>query len=147
MIREFQTSDTEQVMQIWLNGNEDAHPFVPKQYWYSHFEEVWKQLSQAEVSVYETDEMIQGFIGIVDEYIAGLFVDRNYRSCGIGRQLLEYAKQMHGTLSLDVYRKNTQAVNFYRKEGFIIVSEQVDEDTGEFDFTMSWERNRNPVEN
>ena len=134
-------------MQIWLNGNEDAHPFVPKQYWYSHFEEVWKQLSQAEVSVYETDEMIQGFIGIVDEYIAGLFVDRNYRSCGIGRQLLEYAKQMHGTLSLDVYRKNTQAVNFYRKEGFIIVSEQVDEDTGEFDFTMSWERNRNPVEN
>ena len=28
MIREFQTSDTEQVMKIWLSGNEDAHPFV-----------------------------------------------------------------------------------------------------------------------
>ena len=30
MIREFQTADTEQVMQIWLNGNEDAHPFISK---------------------------------------------------------------------------------------------------------------------
>lgn len=33
MIREFQTADTEQVMQIWLNGNEDAHPFISKKYW------------------------------------------------------------------------------------------------------------------
>lgn len=32
MIREFQTADTEQVMQIWLNGNEDAHPFISKKY-------------------------------------------------------------------------------------------------------------------
>ena len=30
MIQEFQTADTEQVMQIWLNGNEDAHPFISK---------------------------------------------------------------------------------------------------------------------
>lgn len=30
MIREFQTADTEQVMQIWLNGNENAHPFISK---------------------------------------------------------------------------------------------------------------------
>ena len=40
MIREFQTSDTEQVMKIWLSGNEDAHPFVPDGYWRSHFQEV-----------------------------------------------------------------------------------------------------------
>ena len=40
MIREFQVSDTEQVMQLWISGNEDAHPFIPKEYWYSHFDEV-----------------------------------------------------------------------------------------------------------
>lgn len=37
MIREFQTADTEQVMQIWLNGNEDAHPFISKKYWLFQF--------------------------------------------------------------------------------------------------------------
>ena len=105
MIRKFQTSDTEQVMQIWLNGNEDAHPFISKEYWRSHFAEVREQLLQAEVSVFETDGIIQGFIGITDGYIAGIFVDRNCRSCSIGKQLLEYAKQTHSTLSLNKQMK------------------------------------------
>jgi len=46
MIREFQTADTEQVMQIWLNGNEDAHPFISKKYWCSNFSMVQEQLLQ-----------------------------------------------------------------------------------------------------
>lgn len=139
MIRRFRTSDTGQVMQLWLNGNEDAHSFIPKEYWRSHFDEVQEQLSQAEVFVYDMDGTIQGFIGMANEYIAGIFVDKNCRSCGIGRQLIEYVKQTHGTLSLDVYQKNTRAVDFYHREGFIIVSGQVDDDTGEFDFTMSYQ--------
>lgn len=31
MIREFQTADTGQVMGLWLAGNEDAHPFIPRE--------------------------------------------------------------------------------------------------------------------
>jgi putative acetyltransferase len=67
-------------------------------------------------------------------------VDRSCRSCGVGKRLLEYVKQTHSALSLDVYQKNIRAVDFYRREGFVIVSSQADEDTGEFDFTMSWEK-------
>ena len=26
-------SDIRQVMQIWFNGNVEAHPFIPKAYW------------------------------------------------------------------------------------------------------------------
>ena len=40
MIREFKISDTEQVMKLWLSGNEDAHPFVQKEYWHFHYSEV-----------------------------------------------------------------------------------------------------------
>lgn len=140
MIRQFQISDTEQVMQIWLQGNEDAHPFIPGKYWRSHYAAVQEQLKQAEVSVYETEGKIQGFIGITEGYIAGIFVSRSYRCHGIGRQLLEYAKQTHSTLSLDVYEKNTQAVDFYLREKFVIVSRQTDEDTGETEFTMSFSK-------
>jgi putative acetyltransferase len=107
MIREFQTSDTEQVMQIWLNGNEDAHPFIFREYWRSNFSMVQEQLLQAEVFVYEKDGKIRGFIGITDGYIAGIFVDRNCRSCGIGKQLLEYVKQTH---SNDLERKTVTSI-------------------------------------
>lgn len=138
MIRQFQISDTEQVMRIWLNGNEDAHPFISKEYWRSHFAQVQEQLSQAEVSAYETDGKIQGFIGIQDEYIAGIFVDRICRSCGIGKQLLEYAKQTHHTLTLGVYQKNKRAAALYFREGFSILSEKLDKSTGEMEYTMIW---------
>ncbi|WP_124100118.1 GNAT family N-acetyltransferase [Ruminococcus sp. Marseille-P6503] len=138
MIREFQRSDTEQVMKIWLNGNREAHPFVSEKYWLDNFDAVQEQLLQAEVYVCETAGVIQGFIGITDGYIAGLFVDREYRSCGIGSQLLEYAKQIYGTLSLSVYQKNKRAAAFYFREGFSVLSEQPDEITGEMEYTMIW---------
>ena len=37
MIRKFETRDTEQVMQIWLAANLDAHDFVPKEYWINQY--------------------------------------------------------------------------------------------------------------
>ena len=67
-------------------------------------------------------------IGIV---FSGIFVDRKCRSCGIGKHLLEYVKQTHSTLSLGVYQKNKRAVSFYLREGFSILSEELDEATGE----------------
>ncbi len=145
MIREFQTSDTEQVMQLWLNGNEDAHPFISIKYWLSHFARVQEQLLQAEIFVYESDGKIQGFIGMINEYIAGIFVDKTCRSCGIGKQLLAFVKQKHDALSLGVYQKNSRAATFYFREGFSILSEAVDEATGENEYTMIWTRNEKVV--
>lgn len=142
MIREFQISDTQLVMQLWLAGNEDAHSFVAKEYWQANFEEVEKQLLKADIFVYDLNGEIKGFIGLMDEYIAGIFVDKAYRSQGIGRQLLEYVKQLHSTLSLNVYQKNERALRFYRENGFTIVSKQNDEHTGKIEFTMIWNKNK-----
>ena len=138
MIREFQISDTEQVMKLWLFGNEDAHSFVSEEYWRSHFDEVQEALLQAKVFVYDIDGKAQGFIGMMNEYIAGIFVDKSYRSTGIGTQLLTYVKQKYDTLSLSVYQQNSRAVAFYHREGFSILSEGIDEDTGEKEYTMLW---------
>lgn len=140
MIRKYHRSDADQVMELWLAGNVDAHPFISKEYWQSHFGEVREQLSRAEVFVFEQDGRIQGFIGLVNEYIAGIFVDKNCRSRGIGRQLLAYAKEAHDALSLGVYQKNERAVAFYLREGFEVQSEALDEDTGEREYTMTMSR-------
>lgn len=138
MIRKFQKADTGQVMQIWQNGNEEAHFFIPKEYWQSNFSMVQEQLVQADVFVYVTDEKIQGFIGIMDDYVAGVFVDGKYRSQGVGKQLLDYVKRRYCSLSLGVYQKNKRAVNFYLREGFSIVSKELDEATEEMEYTMVW---------
>lgn len=142
MIRDFQKADSERVMQIWLSGNEEAHSFVEKDYWRSNFDMVKEQLLQAEVYVCDSGEKIQGFIGIVDGYVAGIFVDKKCRSLGLGKQLLEFVKRKYDSLSLGVYEKNERAVSFYLREGFSISSKETDESTGETEYTMTWKKNR-----
>ena len=142
MIRKFEMKDTKRVMQIWLDVNMDAHNFVQDDYWLSNYQSVQKQLLQADIFVYEQDEEIQGFVGMTDDYLAGIFVDKKCRSMGIGQELLECVKQKYPVFSLNVYQKNRRAVDFYLREGLSIISKGIDEDTSEADYTMVWNKER-----
>ena len=62
------------------------------------------------------------------------------RNMGIGKELLDFAKINHMRLTLNVYIKNSGAVMFYRRELFSIDSRGIDEETGEEDYMMSWNR-------
>ena len=57
---------------------------------------------------------------------------------GIGKQLLNSIKQIYTILSLNVYQQNERAIKFYQQEGFSIISEDVEENTGQVEYTMSW---------
>ena len=139
MIRKLQKVDINRVADIWLKTNLKAHFFIPEQYWISNYEFVKEMLPQAEVYVYEDDKMIQGFIGINDEYIEGIFVSDEMQSRGIGKMLLDYIKDKKDRLQLKVYQKNVRAMSFYQREGFIIQSEGMDEFTGEKEYMINWE--------
>ena len=139
MIRELQKVDINRVADIWLKTNLKAHFFIPEQYWISNYEFVKEMLPQAEVYVYEDDKMIQGFIGVSDEYIEGIFVSDEMQSCGIGKMLLDYIKDKKDRLQLKVYQKNVRAMSFYQREGFTIQSEEMDEFTREKEYVMNWE--------
>lgn len=139
MIRKLQKVDINRVADIWLKTNLKAHFFIPEQYWISNYEFVKEMLPQAEVYVYEDDKMIQGFIGINDEYIEGIFVSDEMQSRGIGKMLLDYIKDKKDRLQLKVYQKNVGAMSFYQREGFTIQSESMDEFTREKEYVMNWE--------
>ena len=143
MIRKMLNGDIDRVADIWLKTNLKAHYFIPDQYWKSNYELVKEMMSQSEVYVYEADKMIQGFIGLNDEYIEGIFVSDEMQSCGIGKLLLDYIKDKKERLQLNVYQKNARAISFYQREGFIIEGEGLDEATGEKEYTMLWKQNRN----
>ena len=140
MIRELQRDDINKVADIWLDTNIKAHHFIPAQYWKSNFESVKEALSYAEVYVYEHDREIQGFIGLNNEYIEGIFVSDEMQSKGIGKDLINYAKDKRNKLRLNVYQKNTGAISFYQREGFEIQHSGLDEATGEKEYVMAWEQ-------
>ena len=99
-------------------------------------------LPKKEIYVYEDDNtnQINGFIGLMDNYIAGIFVNKNNQSRGIGKQLLDYVKEIKETLNLSVYQKNIRAISFYQREQFVIQSEHIDDDNNEKEFIMTWNK-------
>ena len=127
MIRKFETRDLDTVMQIWLHGNLNAHAFIAASFWRGHFEMVRDMLPQAELYVHENEapRQIDGFIGLTENHIEGIFVAKAARSKGIGRALLEYAKSHKPRLDLSVYQKNERALAFYRREQFVVQSEGI----------------------
>ena len=101
MIRRMGKGDLDAVAAIWLDANREAHDFIPAAYWLGHFAEVRTALARAEVWVFETEARaeISGFIGLLGDYIAGIFV---------------------------------------RREGFRVLEEGVDPETGEAELLMEW---------
>ena len=140
MIRELRKVDINKVAEIWLDTNIKTHYFISGQYWKSNFELVKELLLQATVYVYEDKQEIQGFIGLSNEYIEGIFVSAEMQSQGIGKILLNYVKGKRNKLILNVYQKNTRAISFYQREGFEIQYSGLDEATGEKDYVMAWQQ-------
>ena len=140
MIRKFEKNDINDVLQIWKSENIKAHKFIPKEYWESNYNFVGEALPNAEIYVYIIKEKIVGFIGLDNNYIEGIFVDTNNQCNGIGTSLLNKVKENRNNLKLSVYKKNINAINFYKKNDFIVTSENIDKDTDEIEYTMIWNK-------
>ena len=139
MIKMLDISEIDNIMEIWIAENINSHSFISKKYWEENYEYVKSALPYAKVIVYEDNNKIKGFIGIVEgSYIAGLFVSSKYQSKGIGSKLLNKCKEEYTSLKLDVYAKNLKAVNFYKRHGFIIIDEKKNAETKELEYTMIW---------
>ena len=142
MIRKFGNSDLISVMEIWLHTNIQTHSFISRNYWIENYKLVKEMLPQAEIYVCEDDSSnrIEGFIGLTNNYIEGIFVRDNAQSKGIGKQLLDYIKTLKSSLALSVYQKNERAIRFYQREQFAIHSVNMDENTNENELVMIWTR-------
>jgi len=127
--------------EIWLAGNMSAHQFIPIAYWRAHLPGVLKSFETATLVVTKdslTDE-IQGFLGLVDDLIAGIFVVSEAQSQGLGQSLLHYAQTIRDHLILKVYVDNVRAVSIYQRLGFEVVKTAVDPETDAEEYTMEWQ--------
>lgn len=137
MIRKFQQSDMDQVINIWLEASLKAHNFVKNEFWKSKVKDMRENyIPSGETYVYDEEGTIKGFVCLFKDTIAAIFVSPNYQGKGIGKQLMTKSKEIRENLNLTVYKKNHKSIEFYKKCGFIIKLEQIDEHTGHPELLM-----------
>lgn len=139
-VREYNSKDLDNIMEIWVNTNIEAHNFIDEKYWRDNFDMVKEMIPSAELYVFEEESEIKGFVGLMENYIAGIFVKGDNKSKGIGKALLDFIKTKRDELNLSVYEKNTRATEFYKREGFVVVDKNIEEDNDEVELLMSWSK-------
>ena len=137
------THQLDQLMTIWLSGNLTAHDFVSADYWRQQAPLVREALQSAELIVGLTDgpeAYILGFIGLQNDYIAGIFICNDAQHQGLGTALLATAQADHHQLQLNVYVANRPAIAFYHYHGFRVIDQASDQATQQSEYTMQWQR-------
>lgn len=132
--------DLDCVMALWLETNIAAHHFIDAAYWRENANAVRGMMPQATIFVDEAQGAVRGFVGLIEGAVAGIFVASDCQSKGIGKALLDAVKEGRQALSLSVYQKNTRALGFYLREGFVVHREEIDQNTGEIELFMRWTR-------
>lgn len=119
MIRKHIEQDLEQIINVWYQSSTLAHPFLS-----SGFVEKVKSdmtniyIPDSETWVYEIENSIVGFISMLDNEIGGLFVLPHNHSKGIGTELVDFIRNRHSDLEVEVFEKNIIGRAFYNKYGF-----------------------------
>ena len=106
MIRKHEDKDLEPILDIWYQSSTLAHPFLDDAF----VEKVKKDMREmyipnSETWVYEEDDTVIGFIGMMGNEIGGLFVFPGHQSKGVGTQLVKYISKYHDELEEKCLRK------------------------------------------
>lgn len=143
LIREAGAGDIDAIVDLWLAASHEAHCFIPYEFWSSQADDmrdVYLPNSDTYV-VCDDPGTVLGFVSISGGHVAALFVDPAHQCRSVGSALVEYAQSLHGSLTLAVYARNVRAASFYRRHGFAVVCDRVDERTGEPETIMEWSGN------
>ncbi|OPX98732.1 MAG: putative N-acetyltransferase YjaB [Syntrophorhabdus sp. PtaB.Bin006] len=139
MIRAFESSDMNDVLNIWLEASIRAHSFVGKEFWVSRVDDMREiYIPASDTYVFSENGTIKGFFSLHRDSLAAMFVSPDVQGKGIGRQLMNEAKSLRRKLNLTVYRENEKSIQFYRKCGFTPVKERADEHTGHIEILMEY---------
>ena len=146
MIRKWGAESLDPLLTLWLESTTFAHPFIDAQYWHDSLGLVRNAyLPAAETWVWEEKNTLLGFVSVMDnQFVGALFVAPKALHRGIGSALLNHVKQRYPELSLEVYQKNSRAVNFYHALGFRIEDGAWQEETQHPTWIMHWQADQTP---
>ncbi len=70
------------------------------------------------------DEFVKGVLHVENGQIQELYIDSFFQNQGIGACLIDFAIQKCQAKSLFVLEKNTGAIRFYERHGFVLTKER-----------------------
>ena len=123
-LTKFDAQRVDELIPMWRASFEagvgiiDPHPLAEQRQYF--FTEV---LPRNEVRLAVLANDVVGFIAASPESIAQLYVRVGFQRCGIGAQLLAWAKEHSGgSLCLYTFARNLGARAFYERNGFVAIA-------------------------
>lgn len=131
MIRPYLDTDLGQVLDVWYRASLVGHPFLDEAFFENErrmIAEEW--LPVAETIVYEYEGGVVGYLALNGNEVGAVFVDPDHHRRGIGRALMDRARELRSSLELEVFEANPVGPAFYFAYGFKLVDRYINEDTG-----------------
>ncbi len=130
MIRKYDTGDLAELLDVWYDAAQIAHPFWTRDLLEQERRDISEKfLPIAETWVFEKEGRVVGFIALLGDEVGGIFVAPTQHGQGIGRALMDHARASRDHLELEVFEANEIGRAFYDAYGFAVVGERLDEKT------------------
>ena len=130
MIRAYQDADVDAILDVWYKSSSLAHPFLSDEFQEKEKKNIREiYLPNTVTWVYEADGRILGFISMMGNEIGAIFLDPSYHGRGIGKTMLDWVKQKHDSLEVDVFKANHIGRAFYDRNGFRFMREYIHKET------------------
>lgn len=114
--------DYSEIIKVWEESVIATHDFLSEEDRLSIKKEIPKYLSMVDVQLwYDEDELI-GFSGIHQRNLEMLFLRPQEIGKGFGKQIISQLINEFKIQTLDVNEDNYNAVSFYKKVGFKVIS-------------------------
>ena len=132
MIRSYTEDDLGEVLDAWYEASFVAHSFLSEEFFATERQQIAERwLPIAETIVYEADGRVVGFVALVGNEVGAIFVLPEYQGRGIGRALVDRARELLQFLELDVFEANATGRRFYEAYGFVQVDRDIHEASGQ----------------
>ncbi|MFY9074396.1 GNAT family N-acetyltransferase [Malaciobacter mytili] len=122
MIRLAKEEEFKKLIEIWEDSVKATHTFLSLEDIDFFRPKILNEyLYAVEVYVYEENQEILGFIGVLENKVEMLFITPLKFKKSIGKKLLSFAINTLNIDELDVNEQNENAVNFYKYMNFKVI--------------------------
>jgi len=125
------SNDLTGIMSSWENASKLAHPFLTEKFLDAERYNIPNvYLPNTDTWVADFNGVVIGFIALMGNEVAAIFVEPEHHGTGVGLSLMNKAQKIHGDLEVEVFNENSIGLKFYSSYGFSLLTEKIHALTG-----------------